>query len=196
MIIEDVTLPAGEHRVLDALREQDAPDVHRAVEDPLIRRWLPLPRPYPAELAVTFCTTMSANLRATGQGLIRAIRVRGEFAGVIDVKRIDWRSRSGEIGYWLAPWARGQGHMSAATEALSRWLLTGAGFERVELRIAPGNAGSLRVAELAGFTFEGTARNAGYIDAGRVDLEVFSRVPADLRGPGWAARDPSPTPDT
>ncbi|WP_156760962.1 GNAT family N-acetyltransferase [Microbacterium karelineae] len=52
----------------------------------------------------------------------------------------------------------------------------------VELRIAPGNAGSLRVAERAGFTREGTARNAGFTDAGRVDLVVYSLIRADVAG--------------
>lgn len=49
-------------------------------------------------------------------------------------------------------------------------------FERVELRIATENRSSAAVAERAGFSFEGTARNAGFTDAGRVDLEIWSRI--------------------
>jgi RimJ/RimL family protein N-acetyltransferase len=40
-------------------------------------------------------------------------------------------------------------------------VLTEAAVERVVLRIATGNKASIRVAEKAGFTYEGTARNAG-----------------------------------
>lgn len=36
------------------------------------------------------------------------------------------------------------------------------------------------VAEKAGMTREGVARNAGFTNTGRVDLVVFSFVPADL----------------
>jgi RimJ/RimL family protein N-acetyltransferase len=58
--------------------------------------------------------------------------------------------------------------MTEATVALSRWALTEAAFERVILRIAPGNKASIRVAEKAGFTYEGVARNSGIVHAGRV----------------------------
>lgn len=35
------------------------------------------------------------------------------------------------------------------------------------------------VAAAAGFTREGTARNAGFTDVGRTDLDIWSRIPAD-----------------
>jgi RimJ/RimL family protein N-acetyltransferase len=50
----------------------------------------------------------------------------------------------------------------------------------LQLRAATGNAGSNRVAEKAGFTREGVARNAGTVHGGRVDLVVWSLVPGDL----------------
>ena len=82
--------------------------------------------------------------------------------------------------------------MTAAVVGLSDWLLGEMAFERVELRIAPGNGASHRVAEKAGFTYEGLARNAGFTDSGRVDLAVYSLVPADLRGSSRAAIVASP----
>jgi len=36
-------------------------------------------------------------------------------------------------------------------------------------------------AEKAGFTYEGTARNAGIVHAGRVDLAIYSPISGDLR---------------
>jgi RimJ/RimL family protein N-acetyltransferase len=71
--------------------------------------------------------------------------------------------------------------MTEATVALSRWALTDAAFERVVLRIATGNKASVRVAEKAGFTYEGTARNAGIVHAGRLDLAIYSLIPEDLQ---------------
>ncbi|GLY97984.1 GNAT family protein [Actinoplanes sp. NBRC 103695] len=53
-------------------------------------------------------------------------------------------------------------------------------FERVELRIAPGDTASQRLAAKAGFVREGVARNAGFIHGGRVDLVIHSLVRADL----------------
>jgi RimJ/RimL family protein N-acetyltransferase len=71
--------------------------------------------------------------------------------------------------------------MTEATVALSRWVLTEAAFERVVLRVATGNKASARVAEKAGFTYEGTARNAGIVHAGRLDLAIYSLIREDLR---------------
>jgi RimJ/RimL family protein N-acetyltransferase len=64
---------------------------------------------------------------------------------------------------------------------MAKWALIDLGLHRVELRIATGNAASLRVAEKAGFVREGIARSAGYVHTGRVDLAIFSLVQADLR---------------
>lgn len=70
--------------------------------------------------------------------------------------------------------------MPTSVRRVARWMLTDLGFERIELRIAPENLASRRAAEKAGFHYEGTARNAGFTDSGRVDLAMFSLVTADL----------------
>jgi RimJ/RimL family protein N-acetyltransferase len=107
-------------------------------------------------------------------------RVHGRLICVIDLKKTDGRYWATEIGYWAAPTARARGVMTEATVALSRWALTEVAFERLILRIAPDNKASIRVAEKAGFTYEGIARNAGIVHADRVALAIYSLIPADL----------------
>ncbi|CAN5166591.1 GNAT family N-acetyltransferase [soil metagenome] len=163
-------------------RVEDAPDVALACRDELIQRWLPLPNPYTDADAIAWCTGISPGFRASGQGIEWAAvrRADDRLIGSFGLKRTDWRARSSEIGYWVAPWARGEGFAVEAVTAIARWLLEEQRFERMVLRAATGNHGSQRVAEKAGFTREGVARNAGFNNAGRVDLVVFSLVPADL----------------
>jgi RimJ/RimL family protein N-acetyltransferase len=60
-------------------------------------------------------------------------------------------------------------------------LLLEHGFQRIELRLVPGNTAARRVADKAGFVYEGLLRNAGNIHSGRVDLEMWSLVAGDLR---------------
>jgi RimJ/RimL family protein N-acetyltransferase len=166
--------------ILRPFQESDIGAVQRAVNDPLTRTWIPLPSPYTREMAVEWCREGSAALRAAGTTLVRAIEWNGELAGCIDLKHTDWRNGDSEIGYWTVPAVRGRGVMVEAVAGLARWALTEAGLQRIQLRIAPGNRSSLRVAEKAGFTREGVARNAGFMHAGRVDLEIWSLIPADV----------------
>ena len=63
-----------------------------------------------------------------------------------------------EIGYWTAPWARGQGVMTAAARLACRFGFDVLGLERIEWWAAVGNDASRRVAEKVGFTVEGTCR--------------------------------------
>ncbi|HEX8497899.1 MAG TPA: GNAT family protein [Actinomycetales bacterium] len=178
----DVRLVEGA-LVLRGLSASDATAVHDACNDETTRQWLPLPRPYGLDVAMAWCQELSPAIREEGQGLVRAVEVHGRLVACIDAKRLDWVGRTAEVGYWAVPAHRGRGHTTAAVELFSRWLLSEQGFERIELRAAVGNVASQRVAQKAGFLQEGILRNAGYVDQGRVDLVVFSRVRSDLTMP-------------
>ena len=156
--LPDVTLHVAPGLMLAPLRLLDAPAVHAAVADPVLLRWLPLPKVYPLELAEQWCTTLSEEIRESGRGLVRGIYADDRFVANIDAKRVDWAARVAEIGYWTAAPARGRGYMTAAVSAFTRWLLREQGFERIELRIAPGNAASLRAVLAAGFVPVGSVQ--------------------------------------
>jgi RimJ/RimL family protein N-acetyltransferase len=169
-----------ERLILRPFQESDIDAVQLAGNDPLTQTWLPLPSPYTREIAAGWCREGAAAMRTDGKALVRAVEFEGELAGCIDLKNVDPAGRGAEIGYWTVPGLRGRGVMAEATAGLARWALTDLKRERVQLRIAPANTASLRVAEKAGFVREGVARNAGFVHAGRVDLEIWSLIPADL----------------
>ncbi|CAM3680335.1 GNAT family N-acetyltransferase [Nocardiopsis rhodophaea] len=175
-----------ERLTLRAFTEADIDDVFAAVNDPLIQRWLPLPEPgvpYTRAEAEEWCRTVAPESRVTGDGQKWAITERdsGRFYGSIGFTRTIWPAQTTEIGYWLAPWARGRGLAAEATVAACRWAI-GQGFQRIVLKAATGNAGSRRVAEKAGFVFEGIERNAMRLHEGRSDLALYSLIPSDLDG--------------
>lgn len=168
--------------LLRSYRPDDAPAVAEACRDELIQRWLPLPNPYTNEDAVIWCRDIAPHFRESGEGIEwAAVRLADEqLIGSFGLKRTDWRARSSEIGYWAAPWARGEGLAVEAVLAVARWLLVEQRFERMTLRAATGNRASQRVAEKAGMVREGIARNAGFTNHGRVDLVAFSFVASDV----------------
>lgn len=155
------------------------PEVVAGSSDEVTQRWLPLPWPYTERHATILVTRLAPAMRVSGHGMVRALEYDGCFAGVIDLKRTDWTARVTEVGYWAMPGFRGLGLATEATSALTTWALEELGFERVELRVPPGNLASNRVAVKAGFVREGVARNAGNLRTGRVDLAVYSRIRSD-----------------
>ena len=176
----ETTLTAGD-LTLRPLTQSDTDDVTEACQDAETLRWLPLPRPYTRANAEWFIGTFGPAQRESGAGIVFAIESAGRLAGAIDLKHVNRAAKVAEVGYWVAPWARGRGVASQAIRAISRWAIAGHGFERVELFAATGNAASQRAAEKAGFVREGVARNAGYVHDGRVDMVLFSLIPDDLQ---------------
>lgn len=161
-------------------RDSDAPLIANACNDPDTQKWLPLPTPYTVDDAKWFINDYAVSAQKTGTGIEFAIEKNNIFVGCIDIKRADWLNGNCEIGYWAVPEHRGRGYMSQALDILSRWVLVEQGFVRVEVTIGVENLSSQRVAEKAGFTREGIARQAGRVKSGRVDLIVFSRISSDL----------------
>jgi ribosomal-protein-serine acetyltransferase len=170
----------GEGFRLGPLDRGDVEDVTAGCRDEGTQRWLPLPTPYTPEVALAFIEETAPAMHARGAGLVRKIEVAGRLSGVIDLKDTDWRARVTEIGYWVAPWARGQGLAGRASRLLADWALTDQEMARVVIRTATGNVASQRAALSAGFTREGVARSAGIVHSGRVDLAIYGKITSDL----------------
>ena len=102
-----------------------------------------------------------------------------EFLGFIALVRYDPEGSEGEIGYIVAPAARGRGVAGRALRLLTDWCLLTLRLERIELRIDVANVASVRVAERLGYVRDGVLRSAHFKEGVRVDLAVYSRLPGD-----------------
>lgn len=175
-----VATPRLDVRPLEAA---DAKPVTEIFADRLTQRWLPFPPGFGNIEGLAWCTEMAQERRDSGSGdhygMIR--REDDRLVGCLWTKRTDWGGRVTEVSFAVAAEVRGFGVAAEAVVALAVALVSEHGFQRIELRVAPGNTASRRVAEKAGFTYEGLLRNAGYVHSGRVDLELWSLVAADLR---------------
>ena len=166
------------------LLADDAKHVTDIFDDKLVRRWLPVAEDDTVAFdGYDWCTELAVERRDSGAGdhygVVR--REDGLLIGCLWTKNTDWLARSTEVAYAVAAPARGYGVAPEAVDVLALALLLEHRFQRIELRVVPGNVASRRVAEKAGFTYEGLLRNAGHVHSGRVDLEMWSLVTADLR---------------
>ena len=100
--------------------------------------------------------------------------------GSVSVHSIDRSANDAEIGYWTAPSARGRGVASLAVDAACRWAFATLPVDRIELCHAVENAASGRVAEKAGFTYEGHLRRSfRYGDGVKHDELLWARLADD-----------------
>jgi RimJ/RimL family protein N-acetyltransferase len=101
----------------------------------------------------------------------------GALVGCTGLHRIDWSVPRFEIGYWRRSGLAGRGLVSEAVRTVCRMAFESLGAQRVEIRMDDRNEASRRVAERAGFSFEGLLRQDTMAVDGVVrDTRVYSRV--------------------
>jgi RimJ/RimL family protein N-acetyltransferase len=167
--------------VLRPLRDEDVPALYEACQDPDIQRFTFVPAPYTEAHARAFVAGSAAE-RETGEGAALAIVDAGDehhVLGTVGVVRPDWDNAVAELGYWVAPWARGRGLAARAVGLLGPWAFRTLGMARLTLHIDAANAPSRRVAERAGFAYEGTLRSAILAKGRRWDLALYARLARD-----------------
>jgi RimJ/RimL family protein N-acetyltransferase len=101
------------------------------------------------------------------------------FLGMIAFVVLRLESLEAEVGYIVAPEARGRGVANRALTLLTAWGFETVGLERIELRAELENPASLKVAERCGYVREGTLRGVHLKGIRRGDMALYSRLAAD-----------------
>lgn len=165
---------------LEPLALRHLEEVGAILADPQVLRFTRIPVPTPPGFARTF-HDLYAQGRRDGTRAAFAIvdEDDGGVLGIAVAPRIDRSARTAELGYVVAPEARGRG---VATQALL--LLTDWGFDeldalRLELLIGVDNDASKRVAAHCGYVHEGVLRSTHLKQDIRMDTEIWSRLPTD-----------------
>jgi RimJ/RimL family protein N-acetyltransferase len=190
--------------LLRAWRPDDAEAVYQACQDPDIQRWTTLPSPYLMAHAVSFVVEHAPAAWTDGTGahfavLQQAGEVGGQLLGSCGLVNIDRRRNFAEVGYWTAPWARGQGVALRSTRAIARWAFTDLKLDRLIWQAEVGNHPSRLVALRAGFRIEGQLRLAsrrpievtGEPGGGRTDVWIGTLFPGELSAPDAANEPPT-----
>jgi RimJ/RimL family protein N-acetyltransferase len=162
-------------------RTSDARQVALACDDAETARWLPVPVPYTPADGLAYVDGVVPAEWSAGTAANVAVVDAGTGA-LLGAAGLTLRQGIGELGYWTAPWARGQGVAVRAAGLHAGWGFAALGLPRVELLADVENRPSQRVAEKAGWTREGVARAvrpAPRDPERRRDMVVFARLPGD-----------------
>jgi RimJ/RimL family protein N-acetyltransferase len=184
--MEPFELPVGPV-LLRPWRAADADATWAALRDPEILRW-------------------NSSGSASREAVARFLRARADWSGgdhaswaVVDpatdellgsvsLHSIDPEQGDAEIGYWTVSAARGRGVAPMVVDAVCRWAFATLPIDRIELCHAVENPASGRVAEKAGFTYEGRLRRSyRYGDGIKHDELLWARL-SDDPPPGLSSR--------
>jgi RimJ/RimL family protein N-acetyltransferase len=184
------TLPGrGPLASLGPMRADELDEITAACQDPESARWTTVPVPYARADAEFYVTRYAPLAWAAGEtAVFRIADERGRYAGTVDLGLGSGRAGAeavdddtAEVGFLVAPWARGRGLGSAALRAVSDWGFDALGLTRIVWRAHVGNEPSRQAARRAGFIMEGTQR-AGCVQRGeRRDAWVAARLSGDPR---------------
>jgi ribosomal-protein-serine acetyltransferase len=172
-------IPVSETIALRALERAEIGRVWEVIERNRthLARWLTWAESATFETTRAFLEDQIAQ-HEDGRIAIYGIWWNGRLAGSIALRNLEAPAET-NVGYYLAEFACGHGVMSASLRALANVAFTSLGVYRIELAAALGNMESRRVAERAGFVFEGIAR-ARVIVHGRLhDAAVYARIATD-----------------
>jgi RimJ/RimL family protein N-acetyltransferase len=171
----------GDKITLRLPEERDAEALVIACSDPESTRWTTLAPGYDLTRAHGFITEYAPGWWQRRQGGCWVIAdPQGAYAAQIDLRVDSKDPQVADVGFLTAPHARGRGYMTAALRTVARFGIQELGLLRVEWKAHVGNEGSRRVAEKAGFRFEGVLRAGCAARGERFDAWLASLIPADL----------------
>lgn len=166
---------------LRAWKTEDAESLAQAADNPNIARNLRnvFPNPYTLEAAVWYINDCIAN--AEKKQINYAIVVDGQAVGGIGIfVKDDVYENSAELGYWLSEDYWRKGIMSRAVQIICKEAFEAFDIIRIFAEPFADNAGSRRVLEKAGFTYEGTMRNGVYKDGEVHSYCIYSVLREEL----------------
>jgi RimJ/RimL family protein N-acetyltransferase len=163
---------------LEPFVQAHAPLLDELLGDPDTLRWTRIPEPPPRDFGHDWASRYEAGRADGTKEGFAALDDEGTLLGLALVPSIDREEGDAELGYMVAPSARGRGVATQILRELTAWAFA-QGIQRCELVISAGNTASERVAERAGYVLEGTRRSTHLKQGKREDVTVWSRLPSD-----------------
>ena len=171
----------GQRVMLREYQAEDIAPMRTWVNDETVTRYLST-RFWAPQTSVDTQEFLSRMLQSShnAYNFVIAAKEDARYIGQLDMFRVDWKLRQGEIGMVIASAEdRGRGYGTEALQLLSRFAFQTLGLERIELEVHSENAAAIRCYEKAGFRLEGIKRHAYYNDGHFTDLGLMSLIRPD-----------------
>jgi RimJ/RimL family protein N-acetyltransferase len=164
---------------LELLSESHVGAFAAMLSDPDVLRFTRVPDPTPDDFPQQWLALYEQGRRDGTREAFAALDGDGEFVGLALAFGIDRVEAEAELGYIVAPEARGRGLGIAILRALTDWAFEATNAERLRLVIDVENPASLRVAERSGYVREGVMRSVHFKGGRRIDAVLLSRLRTD-----------------
>ncbi|MEF8853649.1 MAG: GNAT family protein [Haloarculaceae archaeon] len=155
----------GERVTLHPVEEDDAEFLQRLVNDQRIRRGIGATDPVSMVEEREYVESVGED-----DGAQFLVRVDAERVGTIGLHDITPTNGNGEIGYFFAPEAWGNGYATDATRTVTQYAFEERRLHKVYARAFAFNDASQRVLEKVGFEQEGRHRDRVFVDGEYVDV--------------------------
>lgn len=166
----------GQRVMLREYKAEDIQDIRRWVNDGMSTRYLST-RFWPAQTMVDSEEFLARMLQSSHNAYNFVIADKNDerYIGQLDMFRLDWRLRCGELGMVIASQDdRGQGIGQEALGLIQRFAFRTLGLERLELEVHMDNAAALHCYKKSGFLLEGVKRHAFFSEGRFCDVGIMS----------------------
>jgi RimJ/RimL family protein N-acetyltransferase len=164
---------------LEPLGDSHLAGVAAMFDDADVLRFTRIPDPVPPGWEREWLGFYEEGRRDGTREAFAVVDGEGSFLGLGLAFGIDREGRQLELGYVVAPNARGRGVATRTLELLTKWAFSELDALRIELWISASNEPSKRVAERVGYRHEGTLRSYHFKQGIRDDFEIWSRLASD-----------------
>ncbi|HEY0166318.1 MAG TPA: GNAT family N-acetyltransferase [Jatrophihabitans sp.] len=164
---------------LELMAEAHLDDFEGLLDDPDVLRFTRLPDPPAPGFSREWYARYQAGRQDGSRQAFAAVAPDGTFLGVALAPHIDAEAREMELGYLVAPAARGRGVGTEMLRQLTAWAFAEGQALRATLLIDVANVASQVVATRAGYLLEGVLRSTYFKQGARSDVQIWSRLPTD-----------------
>ena len=175
-------LTISEDLELRNLRKPDDVIIFNAIDQNRIflRKWLPfIDQTRKVKDTAAFVRSIVDDVERRQE--IFTIWMKGDFAGLVGLKEIDYLNRKLEIGYWMVEKYTGKGIMTKSVERILKFVFEEMEINRVQIKCGVGNLKSSAIPKRLNFELEGIEREGERHSLKFIDLEIYSLLKSEWK---------------